>query len=178
VQPLLYSSRFVTGDREVDAQHRALFHMANELLFAHDVRDDPDLFLRGLAFLARYCQWHFATEERAMERAAYPGLERHRQHHGELTARIARLQATSRSEGPNEALRLALHRVLSDWLSFHIRILDQEFVQHVRGGTAGASVLDPAPGEAASKDDLSTVSEDLPEDGHESGWKARLRRLW
>lgn len=130
----------------MDAQHRALFAAANALLATADVRDDPDLFLRGLTFLGRYCRWHFATEERAMARRDYPLLEQHRRGHHALSARIEDLWRRSESAGPTDDLRMRLHRLVTDWVSVHVEVMDRDFVRFARG--VDGAVADPA-GEGA-----------------------------
>ena len=155
-----------------------LFAAANELLFANDVREDPQLFLRGLAFLARYVQFHFAAEEAAMARWEYESAAQHHQHHVNLTARVEKLGALANQEGPSARLRDELHRLMDDWVRVHVRVMDKDFIQHVarvRRDAAAERIVSPEDEVVAG--DLGAVAQDLdPEE--DPSLRARLRRFW
>ena len=171
---LIFTKNLVTGDDTIDAQHRALFTAGNQLMFAHDVREDPELFLRGLAFLKRYASFHFEAEERAMRSAEYDGFDRHQAHHLELAGRVDELLRRTEVEGSSQELRDRLYLLLNRWFQFHVQVLDRHFVQFVQAERNGVA-LDPAPGtddlaDATRGVNAETTSEDLLGE--------RLRGLW
>lgn len=163
MQPLLFTARLATGDAEVDAQHRALFAAANALLAPADDRDGVDLFLRGMAFLERYCRWHFATEERAMERRDYPLLQQHRRGHQALALRIQDLRRRSETVGPSEDVRLRLHRLVSDWVAVHVEVMDRDFVRFAQGGAVLSPEAPADDGEADLAEAARVAATDVPE---------------
>lgn len=171
---LIFTKNLATGDDVIDAQHRALFTAGNQLLFSHDVREDPELFLRGLAFLKRYAGFHFDAEERAMRAAGYDGFERHHAHHAELEGRVDELLRRTQAEGPSQELRDRLYLLLNRWFQFHVQVLDRHFVQFVQVERNGVA-LDPAPG----TDDLAAATDGVDaEKTSEESLGERLRGLW
>jgi hemerythrin len=172
MKPILFSRDLLTGDETVDAQHRALFSTVNTLLFAGDVREDPELFRRGISFFHRYVGFHFEAEERAMERSSYPGLARHRDHHGELARRVAVLIRRAEAEGPSEELRDHLYLMANDWLRFHVRVLDRDFVQHL--GTMQRTVAMPD----GMDDGISNLDSVIAGNASDAEVESRIRSFW
>lgn len=179
MQRLVFTRDLETGDPVIDAHHRALFATANDLLFARDVRQDPQLFLQGVSFLKKYAGFHFAAEEAAMARWGYAALDKHRAHHHDLTVRITGLWELAGEEGPSLDLRNRLHQLIEDWLRYHIRVLDKDFIQHVdrarRAEAAAGAVV--APEDEAAGGDLGEVTRQV-DATDEGGLMARIRRWW
>ena len=167
MQPFVFSRGLATGDPVVDAQHRTLFAIGNQVLFAGDVREDPLLFRRGGEFLARYVRHHFAAEESAMERCGYPDLVEHREHHRVLTVRVEWIRDQASSVGQTGGLREVLYTLLNEWLRYHVQVLDRHFVQFL----ASRHVEDSGElsGVAAGIDAVTASEEDVAD---------RIRQFW
>lgn len=176
MKPIALTPAMQTGDPTVDAQHRALIAIANEIL--RDDALDGRTCLKGLAFLSRYAGYHFAAEEEAMERTGYPDAENHRQHHARMTERISEIARQFDDYGARPEVRAAFRDLLDEWVSFHLSVLDRHLVQHMQGrGENVHAAPDPdgdlAAAEAAVADGPRTDGDAEPE-----GLGARLRRLW
>ncbi|MGC4067604.1 MAG: hemerythrin family protein [Polyangiaceae bacterium] len=136
---VLWKDEYVTHDSVVDAEHRSMFKMLNELqrLIASGVSDAKlgDI----LGHLVDYAARHFAAEETLMVSTGYPSCDEHRAKHLLLLAKGRQL-VEMHGDG---SLRLGpdLPLYLESWFSTHILEDDKPMVQWVRlqGGTIAAS---------------------------------------
>jgi diguanylate cyclase (GGDEF)-like protein/hemerythrin-like metal-binding protein/PAS domain S-box-containing protein len=84
---LVWSETYCSGHRVIDAQHRHLFHLANELLdsmLTGRPTDEISMFVAGL--LSEVVQ-HFYDEEVILAELGYLGLHEHQQKHAFLVAK-------------------------------------------------------------------------------------------
>lgn len=165
MQAFTWSSLFETGLEEVDAQHRRLVALVNQLgADAHS--GDPVRIDQALAELADYTVYHFQCEERVMAESGVSALhaDRHRATHQRFVAQV--VEWIHRRQA-GETLQLgALVEFLADWLVFHILGDDQSLGRQVLAVRAGTS-----PDEAYARDQAS----DDPRTGILLG---ALRRLY
>ena len=88
---LVWSEAYASGNQVIDAQHRHLFHLANELLesmLSHHPVDEISMFVAGL--LSEVVQ-HFHDEEAILVELGYTGLQDHKAKHAELVAKALEL---------------------------------------------------------------------------------------
>jgi hemerythrin len=130
----------LTGNAEIDHQHRELVGLGDRLLFSEDLLSDPRAFQEALRFLARYVHQHFAAEERAMELHGHPALALHRQQHVFLRQEIEEMLISVRSAGATEETRRQLHTILAEWLPLHLRSWDVMLASFLREQQAEAAV--------------------------------------
>jgi hemerythrin-like metal-binding protein len=84
---LVWNDSYCSGNRLIDAQHRHLFHLANELLdsmLTGRPTDEISMFVAGL--LSEVVQ-HFYDEEVILAELGYPELQAHQAKHAELVAK-------------------------------------------------------------------------------------------
>ena len=74
---------------------------------------------------------HFDREERMMRRAAYPGLERHRQAHSFLLAQLNRFAALAEN-CPNDVSEDQLMTFVESWIDDHFASEDRMFCDFLR----------------------------------------------
>lgn len=119
-----------TGNEAIDAQHRSLFAMANELQSALDV-DEPrgEVVADCVWQLADYVMQHFGDEEDLMAEAGYPELGVHRSMHEQLTGETVRITARFMNDEPVTAAELA--PLVTRWLRTHIGEADKRFVDYL-----------------------------------------------
>jgi len=176
VKPITLTPALQTGDATVDAQHRALITIANEVLRQDEV--DDRTFLKGLAFLSRYVRHHFAAEEEAMVRTGYPDLENHQQHHAQIAGRIEDLIRQVDDYGVRPEVRGAFRDLIEDWITFHLTLLDRHLVQHMQGrGESVRPASDPE-GDLAEVDAVVEDAGRRADEAQADRLGARLRRLW
>ncbi|MFY7905669.1 MAG: bacteriohemerythrin, partial [Burkholderiaceae bacterium] len=119
MQAFTWSSLFETGLEEVDAQHRRLVALVNQLgADAHS--GDPVRIDQALAELADYTVYHFHCEERVMVESGVSALhaDRHRATHQRFVAQV--VEWIHRRQAGETLQRGALVEFLADWLVFHI----------------------------------------------------------
>jgi hemerythrin len=122
----------LTGDDEIDRQHRELFGRVRALLDAVQNRRGREEVVRVLEFLGGYAVDHFAAEERTMERSAYPDVEGHRIEHGQFVKELEILRHELKSEGPTSLFAIRVGNRVTAWLREHIYRTDRLLAEWLR----------------------------------------------
>ncbi len=113
------------GVREMDNQHQKLVSLINELHDAMATGKGRDALGRLLTGLVQYTAGHFRSEEQYMQSIGYPGLEKHRKEHQDLTARVVDFKA--QFDTGKTMLTVQLMNFLKYWLQDHIIGMDREY---------------------------------------------------
>ena len=114
----------------VDAQHKMLFALADELYTAMSMGRSKPALGQILNRLVQYTQTHFAHEERLMRMHGYPELAAHKAEHDALTRQVLEFQADF-SQG-RIAMSVQLLQFLKDWLEHHIKGSDRKYSPFLR----------------------------------------------
>jgi hemerythrin len=122
----------LTGIDDVDAQHRLIFDLANEIVDPTSERGGDTAFFDSLRFLSEYVQYHFAAEELAMQQTGFAEFEAHRSLHHEFRLQIGELIEISLESQSLSQVRTRLMLAVVGWLSDHIRIADKKLAKHLR----------------------------------------------
>jgi len=122
-----WSAEYEIGLPEIDAQHRGLVEMLNELYAAKQAGQGATAARSTIERLLQYTQEHFEAEEWAMKRAHYPGYALHHKQHQILTRQVVDMLGAADALPAFELLNF-----LSDWLKQHIGHCDREFGQYIR----------------------------------------------
>jgi len=125
-----WSDDLATGMATIDDQHRELYANVAKLHAIMKERRLDDL-PAVLDFLQRYALEHFATEEREMEKAGYPGLGDHQAAHQAFVSEYLRHRDHLRV-GPTTGSVIALSAWLGGWLREHVRRVDGEMARYLR----------------------------------------------
>ncbi|MDX1487273.1 MAG: bacteriohemerythrin [Acidiferrobacterales bacterium] len=128
---LQWSPDLSVGMDFMDADHRKLMELLNEL---HDLIDPGQLQTAAIDKLDEiidFAEQHFRLEERLMEESDYEEFEQHRQSHEILLQDIAELRqyltTGEKSAGPK------IMDFLKDWLMHHIAESDKELGTFLEG---------------------------------------------
>ncbi len=111
---------------EIDEQHRELFRMFNQLMDAVWDGKGKEATKEMWGFTANYAATHFATEERYMQRYAYPSYLAHKKLHDDFTADVIKFIKEYETNGATTEMVVAAISNLGNWLRDHIRATDQE----------------------------------------------------
>lgn len=131
IRPLIeWTDDFSVGVHEIDEQHKRLVSMLNRLNEAMKLGRGKQVVDQILFNLGDYVQRHFATEEAYMEAVNYPELERHKDIHRRLTAKVK--DYMERYEKGEPGLALELLDFLTGWLKNHILQTDKAYSSYVR----------------------------------------------
>lgn len=119
------------GIHELDDQHRAFYAEINRL---HDAMKAHELerIVPIADYLDRYASEHFATEERLMIEAGYPGFPTHLAHHAAFRQDLSRWRSRLSKDGPSASVVVELSSWLTGWLRDHIRKVDAEMAKFLR----------------------------------------------
>jgi hemerythrin len=115
---------------EIDAQHRNLFRVAEELHCAIRGQAEIARTLEMLRALIAAAEDHFEYEERLMRSSGYTAYDWHKQQHD--TVRKRAKQFLPRIESGEEHATLLLLEFLSGWLKEHTGLTDRMLGAHLR----------------------------------------------
>jgi hemerythrin len=120
-----------TGEALVDAQHRGLVELLNELDSVEET--DVKRIVAVLDLLDDRLSAHFTTEEDFMSRLSYPApaAEAHMREHRSLAAAQDTMSIDYRRGWVVGTAPLVAY--MSAWLSDHIETYDRLLAEHVRG---------------------------------------------
>jgi len=129
MNPFSWNENHAIGLPEIDADHRALFHMAEQLYDEIENGTAQDKLDGLLARLTAYAQFHFESEEGLMRRTRFPGYAQHRREHESFAARVSHLRALSQTGSAGTAE--ALMEFLRGWIEQHTCGEDHLMAEHV-----------------------------------------------
>lgn len=134
-----WSDTLLTGVESIDAEHKALVALANDLDAALEAKKSGDQINAVMMSLYRYATTHFGNEERLMRAIDYPDYSLHR---GEHVQFLNKLDEFSYKVQANiaEVAKIVLD-FLTDWLQDHISRSDVELGRYM----AENNIADPRP---------------------------------
>lgn len=118
------------GIAAMDAQHRQLGNIINDLHAALTAGESQTVLTTVLVRLQEYARTHFAAEEELLRRHGYPALAAQEQEHAAFNAYLAARQDDWRHNRP--VMGVALLQYLRDWLLQHIERKDRAYVIFLR----------------------------------------------
>jgi len=125
-----WNDKHSVGLPEIDADHCALFRIAEQLYENIENGTAQDKLNGFLARLDSYTRFHFESEENLMRRTHFPGYAQHRLEHEGFAARLSYLKRFARS-GNTDAAK-ALMDFLQYWIEQHTCREDHRMVEHSR----------------------------------------------
>lgn len=129
--PLMeWEDRMSVGVREIDAEHRHLVDMLNELFYAMKQGAGQAKLGEILNGLIAYTDAHFRHEEFLFEKTGYPDMEMHIKEHNNLRKQVMEIQNRYTS-GEQETLTIETLTFLKSWLINHTTGSDKKFGPHM-----------------------------------------------
>ncbi len=126
----------------LDAQHRAMTDLINDLHQAVDGGADPEVTGKLFSELVAVTVQHFATEEALFPEVHYPEADHHRAWHHKLRKELAVL-ASEVASGWRK-VDTDLIDWLKGWFVNHVVVADRPFALAVRGAFPDASIRNQA----------------------------------
>jgi len=131
MQFMVWNDRIGVGVEDVDADHKKLIAMINELYDAILAGSGRKKLSALLDRLVDYTRYHFAREEELFARTGYPDAAAHKQQHEEMAKWIN--TAWHRYRNSNIAApSFEVMNYLKDWLFDHILGSDRKFAPHMK----------------------------------------------
>lgn len=122
----------ITGNNEIDEQHKELISKINKLVACCEEKSGKLEAIKMLDFLSEYTEFHFTAEEKLQEETGYPGLEAHKAKHDEFRKSVAELhEMLLEEEGPSDAFVKAVNKNVIDWLYDHIKGFDCSVASYI-----------------------------------------------
>ena len=127
-----WSEEYASTISVIDAQHRQLFRLCNELEQELAAGISENELRTMLVHMGEYASRHFTMEEKYMAESGYPGLVEQQETHRRFRERFAELLAEFDREGMKKDIAQTLRRELTDWIHNHVTGLDLEFARYYR----------------------------------------------
>ncbi|MGR8931804.1 MAG: bacteriohemerythrin [Gammaproteobacteria bacterium] len=121
----IWNDRYKVGDETIDAQHRALFELADEIVGVTDNARVTHL----LMLFYQHAREHFSTEEQLMKQVAYPGYESHLQAHNQMLDKLVEISEIVQKHQWNPSdIKVFVNR----WVLVHILDEDLPLGDYIR----------------------------------------------
>ncbi len=123
---MAWDASLQTGHSRIDADHRKLVELLNQLGEAMSKGQGKEIAGKVLADLVTYTRTHFKTEEHLMSVHEYPLAAKHKAEHDRLVEEVGSFK--ERFDSGAAMISVSLLAFLKNWLSEHIRGSDRAFV--------------------------------------------------
>jgi len=133
-----WKDRYNIGYKDIDAQHRVLLDILNQLIDLIELRKPPEGITDIFHGLCSYALTHFRTEERYMRAVGYPGLARQEAEHAQFVAQVLAFNQAYDPADPR--LLKETQTFLRVWYLEHILRSDMDYVSHMRRYFAEATI--------------------------------------
>ncbi len=120
-----WKERYNIDYKEIDAQHKVLLDLLNELIDLAGGSGNPELITSIFHRLFEYVVTHFSTEEKYMKTCRYPHLVSHEAEHASFIQRMLELNSTFNPEDPN--LLNETLEFIKNWYIDHIMKSDLDY---------------------------------------------------
>ena len=126
----IWDESWEIGLVEIDAQHRQLVDIINELGDAMKSRKTKGVIGNVLKELEEYTRKHFSNEEALMKRYGYERLDVHKPLHVKFISQLKEFRKDV-ADG-NFSVDVKIYNFLGDWLRGHIRGTDTQYAEVIK----------------------------------------------
>ena len=126
-----FEDSLLTGNKEIDAQHKEWIDRINKLTKACEVTAGKMEAIKMVDYMADYAEFHFAAEEKLQEEFGYPGIEEHKAKHEQFRQAVKELHEMFEEEGPTDAFVNAINKNVVDWVFDHIKGFDCSVASYI-----------------------------------------------
>lgn len=120
------------GNEQVDAQHKRLFELVNNLVSSCIEGTDTIHLQETLDFLVEYTVQHFHDEESLQLQCHYPEYERHKQLHEDFKVTVGELVQKFAQSASSAELSNNVNKIVVQWLVNHILKEDKKIGKHIQ----------------------------------------------
>ena len=121
------------GINEIDAQHKHLVNLINQLNYSLEIGQAKDMVQTALSGMVDYTIIHFLTEENYFNKFGFENAEEHKKAHKTFIDKVeefkkdVELQDTNFDES-NVYIAKEMVNFLKDWIINHIKVIDKKYV--------------------------------------------------
>lgn len=128
---LAWKPNLELGVRVIDAHHKRLIALSNEVIASTKAHAPPTAVRAKLSALIEFTAWHFRFEEDLMVETAYQDSTGHSDQHAELLCELRRF-AGRIDRGAADPLQSAkMFSFLGNWVTQHILLTDRPLAAHL-----------------------------------------------
>ena len=121
-----WSNEYSVGIHSMDSHHKRLFDIMNKLHDAMKERRGAEVISSTIGELLDYTKYHFAEEERLLERANYPGLAAQKAAHRAFIDKVAGFKQRA-DQGMAIFVANEVATTTVEWLKKHILEMDMAY---------------------------------------------------
>lgn len=127
-----FDDSLLTGNTEIDDQHKEWIGRINELTSACETGTGKLEAIKMLEYMADYAEFHFSAEEKLQEEVDYPGISDHKIKHEEFKKAVKELhEMLVEEEGPSPAFVEAINKNVVNWVYNHIKAFDCSVASYI-----------------------------------------------
>jgi hemerythrin len=127
---ITWSDSYTVNSAPIDAQHKKLFGLINDLHDAMLQGKGKDILGTTLDALMDYTKVHFSAEEQMLEKLKYPELDVQKAEHAIFIKKITEMQTLQKTG--KLVLTMPVLEFLKSWLSNHILKNDKKYSTYIR----------------------------------------------
>ncbi|MGE5545632.1 MAG: bacteriohemerythrin [Solirubrobacterales bacterium] len=135
---LAWIEAFSVGNELLDADHRILIDLVNQLDDAVETGQSRDVVGSVLNVLTEYVQHHFRREEAMLAKSGFPERDAHATQHRALEQQVRDIRQRWMA-GDRTVLQEDVLAFLRKWLTDHILVSDKSYRAWVGNASARAS---------------------------------------
>ncbi len=120
---------YSTGITKIDIQHKVIIKILNELYSIVIIDKDSYKIDDILNELINYTVYHFGEEEKLFEKYGFNLKESHIKEHRDFEKEVTCMVANGGKKN-NETFVINLINFLKEWLTEHILVTDQKYVEY------------------------------------------------
>ena len=126
-----WNSDYSVGIAELDAHHRQLFEILNELFTLMGEGADDRSIIHVINELIDYTHYHFDEEEKIMAKMNFPDLESHKELHKQLIQALKGFYDEAQG-GMAIFVAIKLADIGLSWLKNHILTVDHQYYEYMK----------------------------------------------
>ncbi len=127
-----FTSDLLTGVKEIDEQHKEMFHRANLVHKAHNIENAKEEIDKFINFIEKYAQSHFKYEEDLQIKYNYPNYKKHKAEHESFRGFYLPLKKQYEEEGISFDFISNFDKEVMKWIVFHVKNEDLEMAKYIK----------------------------------------------
>lgn len=120
-----WNDKYSVNNAIIDDQHKRLLDILFRMERMVNRGVDAEIMVGLITEMSDYAQEHFKSEERYMERIAYPNLERHREEHSKYSLEVLKFTLSHLDDAPDNPREVL--NFLTHWWTNHILKVDMSY---------------------------------------------------
>jgi hemerythrin len=126
-----WDNKYSLGIPLIDDQHKALIDLTNALYKGclAGPEEAQAYFMETIQGTVDYVKYHFAAEEKILEKVHYPALEEHKNQHRSFVLKI--VEDVKNFQEGKKFVPNTFVRYLKDWILSHIAVMDKQYAEYI-----------------------------------------------